>query len=91
MPEAGYFIKKRGLLSSQFPKLKIQNQVALFVWPLVQGSWYHDRREREGGGHIVGGRKEARACFSLCTLRLGLTPLPTAQYSPSAGPAEVLC
>lgn len=32
-PEAGYFIKKRGVFSSQLGRLKFQYQVPL-VWPL---------------------------------------------------------
>jgi hypothetical protein len=38
MPDAGYFIKKRVLFSSQFEELKAENQVSLSVQPLVRAS-----------------------------------------------------
>lgn len=39
IPEASYFVKKRGSFSSQFERVGVPGQAGLPMWPLVRAQW----------------------------------------------------
>jgi hypothetical protein len=46
LPEAEYFIKKRGSFASQFWRLKVQSWMALSAHPLVKDFWLCHNNDR---------------------------------------------